>query len=323
MKRHNKSLPRLMVLSVALLFMCFSHGDLRVAAIGSTSEARFSNGSSALAIPFELSNKGHMFLRVRVNKSEPLLFGLDSGFEQTAITTKQAKALSLKLYGDAKVAGVGENEDDIAFARNVMFDLPGASFRLNEIGVLALDFPSPAAGEPIAGILGYDFISRFVVRINYADKVIDLYSPRNYRYRGRGDILPIKIIDNNPSIPATVNLPGLAPVTALFVIDTGADSGIFFNSPFVKSRKLLDSRQETTEAGMLGIGGTSKIRIGRATNIRLGRTVIANPVVHFSLATKGEGANTLSAGQISNEILRNFKIIIFDQTRRRLILEPN
>lgn len=323
MKHHRKFLHRFFAVAVVFLSVCFTDGSLRVAAIGSAGDVRFSKGSSALAIPFEFSEKGHMFLRVRVNNSEPLLFGLDSGFEQTAIATEQAKALGLKLYGEAKATGVGESEDDIAFARNARFDLPGASFQLKEIGVMTLDFPSPVAGERIGGILGYDFISRFVVRIDYANKVVDLFSSQSFRYRGHGDILPIRMIDNYASIPATVSLPGLAPVTALLVIDTGAESGIFFNSPFVKSRKLLDSRQETTEAGMLGIGGTSKIRIGRATNIRLGRTLIANPVVHFSLATSGESAETQSAGQISNGIFRQFRIMIFDQARHRLILEPN
>jgi hypothetical protein len=318
--KHPRFLLRLPALALAFLFItpCESlHAGQKTGA----NDARFANGSSALRIPLEFSAKGHMFVRVRVNDSQPLLFGLDSGFEQTAITSKRAKALSLKTYGEAKATGVGESEDDIAFARNVRFELPGANFQLKEVGVLALDFPSPIAGEPLAGILGYDFISRFVVKINYVNRVMDLHSPRVYRYRGRGDILPIRMVDNYPSIPATVILPGLRPIKTLFVIDSGAESGIFFNSPFVRRHKLLESKQETKEAGMLGIGGTSKIRIGRATSIRLGKSVISNPEVHFSLATRGDGADTLSAGQISNAILREFRVVIFDQARRRLILE--
>ena len=284
-------------------------------------DRRFTNGSSAVGIPLVFTAKGHMFVRVRVNNSLPLLFGLDSGFEQTAITTKQAKALNLKTYGDTKASGVGEGESDISFARNVSFDLPGVNFRLREIGVLELNFPSPLPDEPIAGILGYDFISQFVVSINFVDNSMDLYGPRTYRYGGHGDILPMKTIDNYPTIPATISLPGLPPFTAQLVIDTGAETGIFFNSPFVKRHKLLDSKQETKEAGMLGIGGTSRIRIGRADSIRLGRTVISNPVVHFSIASKGEAADAITAGQISNEMLRHFKTVIFDAARRRLVLE--
>lgn len=292
------------------------------AAFAGAPDRRFANGSSAKTIPLVFSAKGHMFLRVRVNNSAPLLFGLDSGFDQTAITSKQAKTLNLETYGETKTTGVGENKADVSFARNVRFDLPGVNFRLPEIGVLALDFPSPVPAEPIAGILGYDFFNQFVVSINYAGSSIDVHSPRTFRYRGRGEILPIKILDNYPAIPTTVTLPGLPPLKTLLVIDTGAGSGIFFNSPFVKRHKLLESKQETTEAGVLGIGGTSKIRIGRADSIRLGRTVIPNPVVHFSLAAEGDGADTLTAGQISNETLRHFKIVIFDAPHRRLILEP-
>jgi hypothetical protein len=280
------------------------------------------NNIRVAEIPFEMSDGGHIFLRVRANNSEPLLFGLDSGFEQSAITTKQAKALNLKLYGDTQVTGGGENTEDYSFAKDVSFDLPGVNFKLKEIGVLALDFPSPAPGEAIGGILGYDFISRFVVEINFANKVINLYKPQNYRYRGSGSILPVKMLDNYPSIPAIVSLPGLAPITAMFEIDTGASNDIFFYSPFVKKHKLLDSKQQTTEAETLGIGGTSKIRIGRATSIRLGRTNIANPTVHFSQATKGDSASAFSAGFIGNGIFRQFKLVIFDQARQRLILEP-
>ena len=285
--------------------------------------AQSNSKNHAQKIPFEISDSGHIFLRVRVNNSEPLLFGLDNGFEQSAITTKQAKVLNLKLYGKTQTTGGGENTEDFSFTKDVSFDLSSVNFKLKEIGVLALNFPSPTPDEAIGGILGYDFISRFVVEINFTNKVINLYNPQSYRYRGRGNILPIKMLDNYPSIPATVRLPGLAPVAAMFEIDTGAGNDIFFYSPFVKEHKLLDSKQETTEAATLGIGGTSKIRIGRATSIRLGRTVIANPSVHFSQATKGDSASTFSAGHIGNGIFRQFKLVIFDQTRRRLILESN
>jgi Aspartyl protease len=296
------------MLKPSFLVFCFLIFSICANAVSAQSGSK--NG--AQTIPIEISDGGHIFLRVRVNNSKPLLFGFDSGFEQTAITTKQAEALNLKLYGDTQVTGGGENTEDFSFTKNVSFDLSGVKFKLKEIGVLALDFPSPADDEAIAGMLGYDFISRFVVEIDYAGKVINLYNPRGFRYRGRGNILPIKMLDNYPSVPATVSLPGLAPISAMFEIDTGAGNDIFFYSPFVKKHKLLASKQETTEAATLGIGGTSKIRIGRADNLRLGRTVIANPTVHFSEATKGDSASTFSAGHIGNGIFRQFKKVIFD-----------
>lgn len=303
----------------SFLIFCFLLSVICINTVAAQSEGK----NRAQTIPIEITDDGHIFLRVRVNNSEPLLFGLDNGFEQSAITTKQAKALNLKLYGETQTTGGGENTEEVSFTKDVSFDLSGIKFKLKEIRVLALDFPSPKPDEAIGGILGYDFISRFVVEIDFTKKAINLYNPQSYRYRGRGSILPVIMLDNYPTIPATVKLPGLAPVAAMFGIDTGAGDDIFFYSPFVKKHKLLDSKQETTEAATLGIGGTSKIRIGRATSIRLGQTVIANPSVHFSQATKGDSASTFSAGFIGNGIFRQFKLVIFDQTRRRLILESN
>jgi hypothetical protein len=130
------------------------------------------------------------------------------------------------------------------------------------------------------------------------------------------------MMDNNPYIPVKVVLPGLKPVNGMFMIDSGADTDIEFYSPFVKRYKLLDSTQETTEASTLGIGGASKIRIGHATNIQIGRTIIANPVVQFSQATRGDDARTIGAGIIGGKLLRQFKTVIFDPARRRIIFEP-
>lgn len=315
---------RLMAVPIFALIIWFPIcANAQITARGSKRDSQFTKGESALKIPFQITDGGHIFLNVRVNNnSVPLRFGLDSGAEQTLIGSKQAKALNLKLRGEMKAAGGGETEVDFSLTDNVSFDLPGVKFALKEVGVLPLEFAPPVAGESVGGILGYDFISRFVVEVDYAAHVINLYHPRKYRYRGNGQSISIKMLDNNPHISAKVKLPGLAPVEAMFLIDSGADTDIFFYSPFVEKHKLLDSSQKTTEASALGIGGASKIRIGSATSIQLGQTVIENPIVHFSQATKGDSADNIGAGFIGGKLLRQFKVVIFDQTRNRIILEP-
>lgn len=320
MKFHGSSLCRSMALIVGITICFLAAGNPRATA-DKLAQSNLSKNQRALRIPFEMSEGGHIFLRVRVNGSEPLWFGLDSGAEQTMIGLKEAKALKLKLRGNMQAAGGGEDTVDLSITRNVSFNLTGTDFVLREVSVLPLDFSSPVAGQAIGGLLGYDFMSRFVVEIDYTEHVINLYSPRSYRYRGRGEIIPISMIDNNPYIPARVILPGLAPLNTMLLLDSGADNELFFNSPFVNKKRLLASTQETTEASTLGIGGASKIRIGRATSIQIGRAVINNPVVHFSQAKKGDSASVIEAGFIGGKLLRRFKKVIFDPTRRRIIFE--
>jgi hypothetical protein len=321
MKSYDCSLFWLLRLAASVLFLCFpAHGN-PPDPVDSASEFLFATGQHTVSIPFEISDKGHIFLSTRVNGYEFLWFGLDSGTEQTLISQQQAKALKLKLRGGMQASGSGEGTVDFALARNVSFSLPGLDFTLDEVGVLPLEFPSPVSGQAVGGLLGYDFIRRFVLEIDYTARVIRLYNPRRYRYRGPGEVIPIRMMDNNPYISVKVLLPGLKPVSGMFLIDSGAGTDIEFYSPFVKRYKLLESTQETTEAATLGIGGASKIRIGRATNVQIGRTIIDNPVVQFSQATKGDDAGTIGAGIIGGTLLRQFKTVIFDPARRRIIFE--
>src|SRR5215218_7853785 len=104
-----------------LVFMCFGSCGTTLASRHSGAPDVHLAGQHGLKIPFEVSNDGHIFLHVRVNSSEPLLFGLDSGFEQSAISATTAKALSLKVYDDSQVIGGGEDTERFSFTKDVSF----------------------------------------------------------------------------------------------------------------------------------------------------------------------------------------------------------
>jgi hypothetical protein len=322
MKPYGKPLFRLCALATCALFLCSSlSGNTRARADKALSGTRPAKEQRIATIPFELTDKGHVLVRLKVNNSEPLWFGLDSGNEQTLINRRQAAALNLKLQAEGQALGAGEGVVDFALAKNVSFDLSGVKFVLGEISVLPMELSS-ASGPAIVGLLGYDFISRFVVEIDYEARLMTLYRPRGYLYRGRGEIVPVRMIDNNPHIRVRVVLPGLAPITGMFVVDSGGGGAdIEFYSPFVRKRKLLDSTQQTTEAAVEGIGGRSGIRIGQATSLQIGRLVIQNPVAFFSTASQGGNAADIGAGVIGATLLSRFKKVIYDQPRRRMILE--
>jgi Aspartyl protease len=318
MKSHARFLFHLSALAAFALLLCSPlSGNAQVRAV----KARSAEDARPARVPFEITDSGHVLVRVSVNGSEPLWFGLDSGNEQTLISQRQATALNLKFQSAGQAEGSGEAPVDFALAKNVSFNLAGVKFVFREIGVLPLELSS-ASGPAIVGLLGYDFISRFVVEIDYETKVMTLYRPRGYRYRGHGESIPVRMMDNNPHVRVSVVLPGLAPITGMFVVDSGASgTDVEFYSPFVRKHKLLDSTQQTTAAAVEGIGGTSGIRIGTATNLRIGRIVIQNPVVYFSTASQGGDSGEIGAGVIGANLLRRFKKVIYDPTHRRMILE--
>lgn len=281
---------------------------------------RFASGHSARGIPIELTSN-HIYLQLRVNDSAPLWFILDTGAGGSVIGVEQARAEGLELQGKLEGRGAGEGSIDIAFVPGATFRLPGVEVADQTIAAIALEPLMPFEGRPIHGILGYDFISRFVVEIDYGAGQLNLHDPRHYSYAGPGESLPIFLEGNVPFVQAELVNPGREPVAGQFLLDTGARVALVLNKPFVERHGLVPERTITAPFGM-GVGGETKQYIGRMPRLQLGRTALLDTVAGFSQDVKGAGADPDRAGLIGGEVLRRFTAI-FDYTAGRMILEPN
>src|SRR6266478_5818327 len=157
----------------------------------------FVSATSALNIPCELSSNV-IFLQVRVNGSEPLWFILDTGAAGSLLDTNRAKALGIKVSGGGDIEGVGETSVAAGMAKNVSFSLPGVDFQSRVVVVLPLSNLNRYVGRVVDGILGHDFFSRFVVEIDYAARIINVYEPKSFQYSGTDDSIPLELKDNGP-----------------------------------------------------------------------------------------------------------------------------
>jgi membrane-associated protease RseP (regulator of RpoE activity) len=177
------------------------------------------------------------------------------------------------------------------------------------------------------GILGGDFIRRYVVEIDYAGKALTLYEPKTY-HAGHGganaETLALKMIGVYPCVSARLKLPGRNALDVLFGIDTGAAAagGLIVNSPFVKRHKLIESMPKLFPGVTGGLDGESQIVAGRVESLMLGRTAVLNPIVGFSQATKGTISWKKPNGLLGSEILQRFRVTL-DYSRKQMRLEPN
>jgi len=273
---------------------------------------QFASGQSARRIPFEFAGN-HIYLRARVNNSKPLWFLLDTGATASYFDVQQAKALGLGVQGESiKVA----------------LSLPGVrllnqNFSMRSFGFSAYD------GHAIDGMLGYDFINRFVIEIDYVNRTVDLYEPQNYKYSGSGETIPLFMLEDDsggkvPLVRTKIMQRGRAPIEGKFIADLAVRAAITFNTPFVEANKLVQAPQKTIQA-VLGAGAMvreSKQPIGRLPDLQLGRFTIQNPVAIFFQDKQGVMASPEFDGVLGNEVLRRFKVI-FDYSREQMILEPN
>ena len=280
---------------------------------------RFTYGSSALRIPFELYDNG-IFLKAQVNKSRPLTFSVDTGAGIFGVlTARTAESLGLKPKGKFRTGAVG---GDIEFSSldGVNISLPGIDLLNQKVAVLPFDNPNDD-GPEVEGALGHDFLKQFVVEIDYGAGVINLYDPTSYQYSGAGKVVPIEIVDSSPMMRVRMTTDKGRVVEGRCIVDTGLSGTLVYHATFAKKHHLLAGLKTIQAATSEETGGEYRRRIGRVKSLQFGQIVIEHPVVSFSVAGDPSGESEMD-GVIGTEIFRRFKLIL-DYERRRIIFEPN
>lgn len=280
--------------------------------------ARFTSGNSALNIPLEIDNN-IILMQVGVNNSKPLRFIFDTGASHTVLHSRRGAELGLKPEEQLSGTATGGRIEG-SLTSGVLLKVVGAEVSNQQIGLI--DFPVPPGFE-FDGVIGYDFIKAFVVEIDYLQKIMNLYDPRTYTYRGRGEVIPLVLDERRtPLVHVEIIPPSGSSLNAILGVDTGADRAFIFNNSFVQQHGLVAAMTNIKESAGRGAGGEQQIVVARAKTARLGRFLFPNPTVGLVRDPERDGATKEGDGVIGGEIFRRFKVII-DYSRQRMILEPN
>ncbi len=274
-------------------------------------------GAASATVPFDLDD-GEIGLEVKINGTPERVF-LDSGAGGIALSQTTADALGLKSSGFLEVRGYGGSTDQHPIAIE-KFEVPGA-VQLSGITGIAIDLPQQINDyftRPLAGFIGYDLLSHFVVRIDYDRKKITFTQPAAFHpVPADGAALPLTLDSNLPTIKAA--LDGLPP--GQFLIDTGdADAAVRLYGPYVAKYGLDKKYPRGVVAVGGGIGGVSRARRTRVASFTVAGQTLKNVPADFSLDTKG-GASQVNAGALGSRLLSRF-VVTFDYPHNRVFFAP-
>jgi hypothetical protein len=250
---------------------------------------------------------------------------LDTGDKYAVIDLSTAKSLGLELGDQVPVGGGGKDTVMGNFLKNSQFSITGLkNFTQPLFIAVPLEELAKVSGHEFAGVLGFDFISQFVVEIDYLKQAITLHDKATYPYQGNGDSLPITFnASGHPVIQAQVIADVGSPVDGTFVVDIGSGAALIMNTPFVDKERFLRSGRPTVHwLEGVGFGGGIEGSVGRIKGFKLGRFLVNNPVAVFSQAKNGPFASADTQGNIGAAILEKFKVIL-DYKQNRIILDSN
>jgi outer membrane lipoprotein-sorting protein len=283
------------------------------------SDFRFTNGRKFSSMPLDVVGNA-IFVQAQINNSAPQWFILDTGANATLIDARRVRALGLKSAGKVGASVTG-GSTEVTFTKGVTFTVPGAKLMNQTVASIPFTKEFTQIKRNFGGILGYDFISRFVMEIDYLNKRLTLYDAKSYSYKGPGKRVPI-VLEGTPKVSAEVKVTGQEPVEGLFELDTGYDGAATLYRPFVNAHKFLEPQVHDGETTRHGVGQETTSVTSRIESINFGGFSFRDVVTHFPLGEEGSGGDKDTAGLIGNDILRRFKLIL-DYSRQEMILEPN
>lgn len=246
----------------------------------------------------------------------PALFLVDTGAGANFIDSGVASRLGLAGEGAVPTLGVGGHAES-SFVRVPALRI--GDVHLGEQSWMASDFSDIRRWfeHPPAAVLGYDFLSRTVLEVDYPGRRLRLHDPGQFVPPEEGIALPLRMDANVPSIEVTIEgHPGWVHV------DTGSNSALDLAQPFTERYALLAGRPTEPVGGLQGVGGTARSRRGEVATLELGPLVLNKVSTGFNEAEKGIFSREDVAGILGAQVLSGYRCI-FDYPGRTLwLIEP-
>ncbi len=184
----------LLLVSLFILGGCNSVNTLLFYYANDGSPARWNSSGDQIRLPFKVGN--FVTIPVRINNSDTMDFILDTGAPVIGLMgTDLVDRLGLDRGRSVRVGGSGSGQSPsanliegltVSVGDVQIFDQTAAELPWEEISFIEFE------EEPdFEGIIGYDLLKRYVVRLDFDQNVLTLYKADSFAYEGSGEILPL------------------------------------------------------------------------------------------------------------------------------------
>lgn len=288
-----------------------------------TSTHEWLSNAQTTQIPFTLVSE-LIIVPISINESEPLNFVFDTGAGATVILESD-NTHTLTLASDSKldISGGGEGFQSLAnLVPNIdvtLGDIKLIDQTIIHLPISSVPFFKDRDAVFFDGIIGYDFLKRFAIKIDYDKGIITLSEASDFTQKETGhdknwERLPISIEGNMSYVSVKAELGAKQATPLKLLIDTGF-SGTFEMAQVKHEKFSMPYYQSRTQ----GLNGYSTIHVSNSKSLSLGRYSKKNVPALYNMSTNTDVENSELLG---NQFLKHFNII-FDYRNEQLFIKPN
>lgn len=280
------------------------------------SDLKYLKKGKRIEIPFTMVND-FIVINVLLDNVIPTRFILDTGAENTILLEKKMTDLldidyrrtynvrgsDIETLLTAYLAtGIDLRLADALLARDrSMLVLKENYFNFERI-----------IGENIQGILGADFLMRFIVEIDFKKPKIVLHEPSEWKPTGRYTRIKAAFVRNRPYVQLPITLSSGRPIRRRLLLDSGAGITLLLHTFGDSTVTNLDLPVQTIPTYIAnGLGGKLEGSVGRARQVGIGDKQLDGVVTYFQpIDTTGASYLNEREGILGNRILKRFNVVI-------------
>ena len=271
-------------------------------------------------IPFTQISGGIVILKAQLDDfPDSLNFVLDTGSGGISLDSTTANYLKLKFVkSDKTIRGIAGIKL-VEFANDHILKFKGLQVSRLDFHINDYELLTSVYGIKIDGIIGYSFLRRYIVRLDYDNLMVEVYSPGIYKYP-RGGYLLRPNFSTLPLQSATINDDKV--INSRFIFDTGAGLSFLLSKDFVDDSSVFRKNRKFYPTQAEGLGGKRQMTIAVAKEVKIGPYKFKKVPVHVFEDDYNVTSYPLLGGLIGNDILRRFNVTL-NYPEQSIHLKPN
>lgn len=272
------------------------------------------------SFPFTQYSGGVMVVKAKLNNvADSLHFILDTGSGGISLDSATCAQLHIEVSPtDTVITGMGDSHK-VNFAFNRSLSFPGLTvdnlnFHINDYEVLTSVY-----GQKIDGIIGYTFLRRYILKINFDRLMIEVYTPGEMDYPKHGELLKPLFT----ALPIQeLRIEDKRKMDFNFFFDTGAGLCLLLSERFAADSGIIRNKRKPVLTQAEGMGGKLQMRLTVVKKVQLGRFKFRNVPTYLYQDDYNVTAYPYVGGLLGNDLLRRFNLII-NYPNRAIHLLPN